>query len=327
MTEKDLEHAIHLLKIGRRVDARKLVETFLKDHRDHMYAWWLYAETWPDGEDRKRIWGYCLKFNPGSNEAKKALAALETVQISGGMDITQKPKKEKISLPFKLFSGCSGIIILFLIGAIFNDFMSRPIDPAPYYHSSPVKYYLYAPKNYTHDQKWPLFVGIHGSGGSGLDCWNLWQTYADKEGFILLCPSIPGDGGGFYQDVGEITVNNAVKDVQKNYQVNSQMFFAGFSAGAYFVQGYAYHYPDSVSGLAVLSSGYYVTGISPKIPMVLITGNIEPQSSLDANQKLFEYMKKNGGDVEYHILQWVGHQVTNKTKKMTIELFRKTEGK
>jgi poly(3-hydroxybutyrate) depolymerase len=209
----------------------------------------------------------------------------------------------------------------------FKILMEQPRDAAPYLHESSATYYLYVPDEYTGDYEWPLFVGIHGGGGSGLDCWNLWQPYADKEHFILLCPSIPGDAGGFYLDVGEVVVKLAVEDVQKDYRVKPKMFFAGFSAGAIFIQGFAYHYPNSVSGLAILSTGYSITDLNTRVPMILVTGNIESPSAIQANEIFYKAMKNKGIDIQYHVLPWVGHRVTNKAKQLTIELFRKTVGK
>jgi hypothetical protein len=90
--EKDLELATGLIKLNRNIEARRIVEAFLKRHRHHMYAWWLYAETWPNPEDKKRIWGYCLRFNPDSEEAKKALAFLN----GEGQFINAVPSRNKI---------------------------------------------------------------------------------------------------------------------------------------------------------------------------------------------------------------------------------------
>ncbi len=327
--EKDLETAAQLIKIRKTAEARRMVETFLKENRSHMYAWWLYAETWPNVEDKKRIWGYCLRFNPDSEEAKKALASLHgDGQLTNAAPSRNKIKpRKKFNLFFGIFSGCATIIVVPLLWLLIKDFVSpKPIDAAPYFHGGTAHYYLYVPKDYTHDRQWPLFVGIHGGGGSGLDCWNLWQPYADREGFILLCPSIRGDGGGFYQVVGDRTVSNAVELVRLEYNVQPRMFMAGFSAGAIFIQGYAYDHPQSVSGLAILSTAYYIEGVPP-VPTVIITGTFEYQSSIEANEKLFADMRKRGADVEYHLLQWVGHTVTDKARTLTIECFRKTIGK
>jgi predicted esterase len=326
--EKDLELATGLIKLKRIVEARRIVEAFLKRHRHHMYAWWLYAETWPNAEDKKRIWGYCLRFNPDSEDAQRALASLSNDQPVSAVPSRNKIKpRKKGNLLFSIFSGCATIIVVPLLWLLLKDFLSpKPIDAAPYFHNGSVRYYLYVPKNYTHDKQWPLFVGIHGSGGSGLDCWNLWQPHAEKEGYILLCPSIAGNGGGFYQSVGDGTVSTSVELVRGQYNIRPRMFMAGFSAGAFFIQGYAYDHPQSVSGLSILSTGYYIEGV-PSVPAVIVTGNIEPSSSIEANEKLFADMRKRGADVEYHLLPWVGHTVTDKARRLTIECFRKTIGK
>ena len=132
---------------------------------------------------------------------------------------------------------------------------------------------------------------------------------------------------GYYQDVGESTVWSAVKEVQREYRVSTRMFFAGFSAGAYFIQGFAYHYPNAVSGLAILSTGYYVQGIQSHVPMLLVIGGADHPDSIRANEEFFSYMKQNGFDIQYKTLPGVGHWATNDTKELTIELFRKTIGK
>ncbi len=326
MRDNDLELAKQLLRMGKNIKARQIVESFLKENRSDIQAWWLYAETWPIAEDRIRIWGYCLRFNPNSEEAKRALATLQKEQATG-KPLQVVRRKRKTSLFFKIFSGCSFIFIILMLGVVFKFLMSRPIDPTPYLHKSPVTHYLYVPENYTDDRVWPLFVGVHSGGGSGVDCWNLWQEYADEEGFILACPSIPGDGGGFYQDVGEVMVNSSIENARNNYRVKDKVFLAGYSAGAYFIQGYAYHYPESVSGLAILSTGYTIIGLEAKVPMLLVNDRVEYPESAKANDDFYKYMIGKGYDIEYHISPGINYWVTDEAKQLTIELFRKTIGK
>jgi len=322
----DLLKADQLIKAGKPVEARPLLENFIRDHRDHMLAWQLYAETWQTVEDRKRIWGYCLKVNPNSIEAKQALERLNNPTIPPKQAVRVKPYKPKTNWGFVAFSTIALLFVAAVIGGLYIVVSAQPANPAEYRHTSPVEYYLYVPKDYAGDRTWPLFVGIHGSGGSGLDCWNMWQPYAEDEGFILLCPSIPGDSGGYYLDVGEQTVWSAVRAVQKEYNVSSRMFMAGFSAGAYFIQGFALHYPNYVSGLAILSSGYYTTGF-PRVPVLIVIGGADHPESLQANAELATYLNNKGYDLRYYILPGVGHWPTSKTEELTIELFRKTIGK
>jgi phospholipase/carboxylesterase len=331
MEDDRLELAGRLLEAGRITDARQLLETFLKDNLNHIPAWKLYAETWPDPAEQKRVWGYCLRFNPGNLQVQQALTALEapTPKIDQSpasvLPVKRVPAPQRASgSSIWVLLGGVAIFVLFVVVGVVYILNSQPKDPAPYRHEQPVEYYLYVPKDYSADREWPLFVGIHGSGGSGLSCWNLWQPYAEKEGFILLCPSIPGNAGGYVQDVGEQTVWSAVEEVRREYRVNSRMFLAGFSAGAYFVQGFAYHYPQSVNGLAILSTGYYLEGIQSRVPILVVIGGNDHPDSIRANEQLVSHLKQNGFDVQYEVLPGVGHTVTNKTKTLTIEWFRKT---
>jgi predicted esterase len=189
-----------------------------------------------------------------------------------------------------------------------------------------VDYYLYVPKAYKDDREWPLFVGIHGAGGTGLDCWNMWQPYADKEGFILVCPSIPGDASGFYQDVGERTVWSAIGAVQKEYRVRRRIFFNGFSAGAYFIQGFTVHYPQYVSGLSILSAGLYLNpNMFPElVPVLVVIGSGDNQTAVATSQMFVQDLQKFGFDIKYEVMPGVGHTVTRRGLNMTIDLVRKT---
>ena len=335
--------ADQLIKAGRHTEARPLLENFIKEHHDHIPAWQLYVETWPALEDRKRVWGYCLKVNPQSVEAKRALEMLDappppplSLPSQPAPASSPKPKptqkiaprrKKPVSAFFVFVSSLAFICITAVIVLTIRTVLSQPIDPSPYRHAQPVEYYLYVPKSYTGNKVYPLFVGIHGSGGSGLHCWSLWQSYAEKEGYLLLCPTIPGDAGGYYQDVGERTIWAAVNAVQSEYHVSSRMFIAGFSAGAYFMQGFAAHYPNSVSGLAILSTGYYMSGFQPSVPVLVVIGSADHPDSIQANEILVSNLQRSGVDVEYYVLPGIGHQTTAKTESLTIELFRKTVGK
>jgi len=334
MQDDRLELANRFIRAGKLADARPILEQILKDNRNLIPAWQLYAETWPNAADKKRVWGYCLRFNPGNRQAQEALTALEAGVIQPAKVPARSYEDKKLPVNPRgsrsalwLLLGGLGVFSALVLAMVFYIMSFYPKDPAQYRHDQPVEYYLYVPKDYSNEREWPLFVGIHGAGGSGLECWRLWQPYADKEGFILLCPTIPGDGGGYFQDVGESTVWSAVMDVQREYRVASRMFFAGFSAGAFFIQGFAYHYPNAVSGLAVLSTGFYIEGIQSRVPILVVIGGSDYPDSIRANEQFVSYMTQNGFDIKYQVLPGVGHTVTNQGRNLTIELFRKTIGK
>ncbi len=241
----------------------------------------------------------------------------------------EKPRGNRWSSCFMWGTGI--LLLAFLIGVglfAFNSF-SITKDPSQYRHDQPIEYYLYAPENYSADRAWPLFVGIHGTGGSGLDCWNWWQSYADKEGFVLLCPSIADQSGGWYQTDGETKVFSAINQARSRYRLEPREFIAGFSAGAQFVQGFAFKYPQYVSGVAVLSAGnYYIpTPGAQGVPFLVVIGDRDDPVSIQGSESFAAALSQNGFNVQYQVLPGVGHTMTDQAIQATIALFRKTEGK
>lgn len=212
---------------------------------------------------------------------------------------------------------------------MFLVWLSAPKNPLDYRHVTPVEYYLYAPKSYSADQAWPLFIGVHGFGGSGLDCWNLWQTYADREGFILLCPSLSDARGGWYQGDGEAKLFAALGQVQQNYRLDSRYFLVGFSAGAQFVQGFAFNYPHLTQAVAVLSAGNYYTPTpgAAGIPFLIVIGDRDDPAAISGSMQFADLLAQNGSSVDYWLLPGIGHTVTTATRRLTIAFFRSVNGR
>jgi len=333
MPHQKVEQAIEFIKSGKVEEARQLLELIIRDDRHDLSAWQAYVDTWPKPKDKIRVWELCLRHNPGNLQAQQALAVLaphkklDTQPKADGGSLKSLDRGTTRSTPWLLWIGIAALISVAVL-AIIAIKNSVPINPADYRHTQPVEYYLYVPDHYSADREWPLFVGIHGAGGTGLQCWQLWQKYADEEGFILLCPSIPGDASGFYMDVGENTVWSAVGEVKKEYRVKQQMFFSGFSAGAYFIQGFTYDYPQYVNGLSILSSGMY---LNPRlfinfVPMVVVIGGSDDPTAVQTSSIFATNLQKFGFDVQYKVLPNVGHEVTQEGVDMTLELFRRTAG-
>lgn len=334
MSNQNLNMAFQLIQSGRAEQARPLLEQAIREDRHNIAAWKLYASTWTDRKDQIRVWEFCLRHNPGSALAQQTLASLRSPQeqkqaVSQKADVpvpaVLTPHQRKDSP--RGFLWASFIAFIALIGlAIYIVLLSVPKDPNNYRHTQPVEYYLYVPKAYTADKEWPLFVGIHGAGGNGLDCWNLWQAHAEKEGFILLCPTIPGDANGFRMDVGENTVWSAIGEVKKDYRIKQRMFLSGFSAGAFFIQGFTSHYPQYVSGLSILSSGMYLDPrlFAELVPMLVVIGGSDHSTAVATSELFVNDLKYFGFDVQYKVMPGVGHAVTREGITLTIDVFRKT---
>lgn len=329
MTDERLQQAISLVQSGKVEEARDLLEILLKNDRHDIPAWHWYAQSWSKDSDKIRVWEACLRYNPGNPLAHEALQDLKFTQP--GRAVAEIPAPAKvIRKPVRSFQWLTWVLIGLLAAAAVFAWaavrQSTPVDPKQYKHVQPVEYYLYVPEDYSADREWPLFVGIHGAGGNGLQCWQLWQAYADQEGFILLCPSIPGTPDGFYQDVGENTVWAAVGEVKKEFRLRQRMFFSGFSAGAYFIQGFTYHYPQYVSGLSILSSGLYINpnAFPEIIPMLVVIGDRDNALAVRNSQLFVQGLQNYGFDVHYLVMPGVGHTVTKDGVDLAIDLFRQT---
>lgn len=333
MTDDSLERASAMIQAGKIEAARNQLELIIKNDRSNIPAWELYARTWPKAADKARIWQACLRYNPANQQVQETLKKFnitpqEPVKPERRPQTVYK-RRSSSNTSFWVLWGLIGLLIVAAIFAWGRVDKSTPIDPQKYRHVQPVEYYLYVPRDYSADREWPLFVGIHGSGGNGLHCWQLWQSYAEKDGFILLCPSIPGSAEGFYLDVGETTVWSAVAEVQKEYRVQQRMFLSGVSAGAYFVQGFALDYPQAVSGLSILSAGMYTDpGLFREfIPMLVVIGDQDNAAAVQASWTFAGLLQTYGFNVQYVVMPGVGHTVTQEGVDLTINLFRRTIGK
>jgi predicted esterase len=215
-----------------------------------------------------------------------------------------------------------------LLAACSNPTYSLTANPTPYVRYSPTEYYLFLPSSYVPEKDWPLFVGVHSFGGDGTQCLEMWQGYAESEGFVLVCPSLADENGGWYLDEGERNLYEIIQQVQNDCRVQKQVFLAGFSAGAEFVQAYAFDHPRSVKAVAVLSSGNYhePSSASQDIPILVVIGDQDNPISLQRARLFSELLEQNEYSVELDILPGVGHEITPQALELTIKLYNNSYG-
>jgi predicted esterase len=116
-----------------------------------------------------------------------------------------------------------------------------------------------------------------------------------------------------------------MKAVKRECRVHDRIFLAGFSAGAQFVQGYAFAYPKSVSGVAVLSSGNYYEPSSDAsdIPFLVVIGDQDNPTGVKRAGVFSEMLKQAGFSIDLHILAGVKHEITSQAKEPTIGFYRR----
>jgi predicted esterase len=224
--------------------------------------------------------------------------------------------------------------ILVAINMVFLAACSKPgysltANPTPYFRNSPAKYYVFLPSSYSPEADWPLFVGIHGSGENGTQCLEMWQSFAESEGFVLVCPSLADENGGWYAEEGERHLDEIILQVRKDCRVQKQIFLAGFSAGAEFAQVYALDHPRSVKAVAILSSGNYYEP-SPGLqdtPFLVIIGDQDNSMSVKNARAFADLLEQEKYGVELDILPGVKHEITLQALELTIGLYDRLYGK
>ena len=329
MQDDQLERAIKLVNSGKIDDARTELELLIKEDRKNIAAWHWYAETWPKASDKIRVWEACLRYNPGDTLAIQSLDDLSPTllrQIKPTKSATVTPKRRSCLSMFLWGIIGSLVLVALFIWGLADSYL--PKNSEKYKHTEPVEYYLYVPRAYSPEKEWPLFIGIHGAGGDGLECWYLWQRFAEKEGFILLCPTIPGNANGYRQDIGEKTTWSAITEIKKDYHIQQRMFLSGFSAGGIFIQGFAAHYPGYVSGLSILSAGMYIepATFSEYVPMLIVIGGKDDPFAVKTSVVFTSRLQEAGFDVDYVLLPEIDHAITPTGIDLTIDLFKKTIG-
>jgi predicted esterase len=113
--------------------------------------------------------------------------------------------------------------------------------------------------------------------------------------------------------------------VARECRIQPRVFLVGVSAGATFVQGYAFAYPDAVAGVASLSAGdYYEPNPQAKgIPFLVVIGERDNALGLK-NARLFaRTLEGQGFTVELQVLAEQGHTVSVEARELTMQLFQR----
>ena len=119
---------------------------------------------------------------------------------------------------------------------------------------------LYVPRSYSPDVPIPLFVALHGHGGS-CDDWSGFYEDAEARGFVLLAPDSRGESwdrgyGEFGPDV--YFLDQALRLAFQRCRVDpAKLALAGFSDGASYTLSLGVSNGDLFSHLIAYSAGYY----------------------------------------------------------------------
>ena len=212
------------------------------------------------------------------------------------------------------------IVGLGLIGYLYWDTARHrrtlATDPAQ-------EYWLHVPHRCKDDRDCPAFVFVHGMGGSGRDFIKAWRSHADREGFILICPTF-SPGYHLLEGDEDKALIAILQEVEQRYPIAKETFMSGFSGGAQFAYRFAFAHPDRVTAVATHSAGSYdpPPAHTRHIPF-LVTVGLNDTSRVEAAHKFARKLRLENYDVTLIPIEKVGHRLSKQAIQETIEFLRR----
>jgi poly(3-hydroxybutyrate) depolymerase len=189
------------------------------------------------------------------------------------------------------------------------------------------EYWLYVPEVCRGERVCPAFVFVHGTGGTGQGSLNLWREYADREEFVLVCPTFPLG----YQtlDGGEDEKLIAILDeVGQRQPIANRAFVSGFSGGAQFAHRFAFAHPERTLAVAAHSAGWYdPPPRSARAVPFLVTVGLEDTKRVEWARWFARSLEREGYDVTLVEIPGVGHSLSARAIEETLVLFRRVVGR
>jgi acetyl esterase/lipase len=189
-------------------------------------------EVYPTKALKKTLMSMARRFSSRTDFSKAKLLLAEVAQLSEIFDANRDP----------LADSKGSIVERAYIAE--NDNSAQP-------------YYVYVPKKYEKDKKWPLFIFLHGwvPETSKIDPWLCPSDVlpiADELGFLYLQPH--GRRNTDFQFVGEVDVLESIRQTQKYYSVDPErIYLIGASMGGGGVWTIGMHQPHEFAAIGPIN--------------------------------------------------------------------------
>jgi len=98
MENLSLDECVALIKNGKMVEARQVLQSILQSDLHNLNGWYWYVGTLDTPEQKVKILQLCLKSNPDNQKVKGAIRTFETKypQVVKKLPISNKPTQNKI---------------------------------------------------------------------------------------------------------------------------------------------------------------------------------------------------------------------------------------
>lgn len=174
-------------------------------------------------------------------------------------------------------------------------------------------FWIFLPSSYDGTHVLPAILLVHGAGGNGPDFLNVWRDFADKNGIILVAPTVP-DGVNFEVNVVPQLYPMIMDTARNEWQIDPRrIYLFGVSAGGYTV--FDAGLPDSQYFAA---GGAFAAVITPdfdfllqkatrKIPLALYIGDHDEFFTLAQAQRTVDVLQADGFKVHFVVFPGLDH--------------------
>ena len=145
---------------------------------------------------------------------------------------------------------------LVIVGVLFVSAAgaaAAPVSDRPFRASPLQDYDVYVPTTYTDEEIYPLFVAVHGGVPGSPGDFEFWQSYAEREGFLLISPRI--NGAALLEDSTYEALIGMINDASQRYSVDrDRIILSGCSWGSYCVYRFVKKYPLIAHAVAIFNT-------------------------------------------------------------------------
>jgi len=180
--------------------------------------------------------------------------------------------------------------------------------------------YIAFDENAKDDAKYPVVIYSHGSTYTVSDNPNNPLTkdldyYADifvKNGYVFAASNQHGDNWGKEPAIGD--TKKLVKELEKNYKSNGEIYLLGFSMGGLVTMNFAEKYPENIKKIALLAPTSYVNTWNAtrverikEIPIKTWHGNKDVNVPYSMSTNLIKKFSSLGKEIEFVTVEGAGH--------------------
>ena len=189
-----------------------------------------------------------------------------------------------------------------------------------YHRATPAELYLYTPPNYEPGVLIQLLMALHGDGQDAFDCFDFWRSYADENGFVLLCPELPYTDGLMDRGAAQALLGQALQTAYSEVSLPGTFFVVGFGEAGTLALQYASQFPASIAGVAAIANREFppLSVGAARFPVLILAPSGDRAAS-DAAQAFVDQMIPQGFAVRLVMLDEDGDRLTRDAGRVTAD--------